>query len=175
MHVTAEARSRNRAEIAESHKWKLEDIFPDWPAWEAALAVLERRIGEYAALRGTLGKGADNLLAVYKLNDELGQLAYTVYYYPSLKYDEDQRDNRINARRQQVQALMARWSEENVVAESRAARDSDRDRARMDERQYGPGALSVRDRRSVPAAGARARRKRRAAAVASSRLSGCAE
>jgi oligoendopeptidase F len=112
MHVTAEARSRNRAEIAESHKWKLEDIFPDWPAWEAALAVLERRIGEYAALRGTLGKGADNLLAVYKLNDELGQLAYTVYYYPSLKYDEDQRDNRINARRQQVQALMARWSEE---------------------------------------------------------------
>jgi len=112
MPVTSETRSRNRAEIADTHKWKLEDIFPDWPAWESALAVLDRRIGEYAALKGTLSKGPEQLLAAYRLNDELGQLAYTVYYYPSLKYDEDQRDNQINARRQQVQALMARWAEE---------------------------------------------------------------
>jgi oligoendopeptidase F len=34
-----------------------------------------------------------------------------VYFYPSLKHDEDQRDNQVNARRQQVQALMARWQE----------------------------------------------------------------
>ena len=112
MQATTETRSRNRAEIADTHKWKLEDIFPDWRAWESALAVLEKRIGEYAALKGTLGKDPDQLLKAYRLNDELGQLAYTVYYYPSLKYDEDQRDNQINARRQQVQALMARWAEE---------------------------------------------------------------
>jgi len=112
MSVTTEVRSRNRADIAEAHKWKLEDIFPDWSSWESALNVLERRIGEYAALKGTLGKGPSQLLAAYRLNDELGQLAYAVYYYPSLKYDEDQRDNQINARRQQVQALMARWAEE---------------------------------------------------------------
>ena len=112
MSVTTEVRSRNRADIAEAHKWKLEDIFPDWSSWESALNVLERRIGEYAALKGTLGKGPSQLLAAYRLNDELGQLAYAVYYYPSLKYDEDQRDNKINARRQQVQALMARWAEE---------------------------------------------------------------
>jgi oligoendopeptidase F len=112
MPVTSEKRSRNRADIDDAHKWKLDDIFPDWPAWEAALGVLERRIGEYAALKGTLAHGAGRLLAAYRLNDELGQLAYTVYYYPSLKHDEDQRDNRVNARRQQVQALMARWQEE---------------------------------------------------------------
>ncbi|HEX5069738.1 MAG TPA: oligoendopeptidase F [Vicinamibacterales bacterium] len=112
MPVPTETRSRNRADIADTHKWKLEDIFPDWPAWESALGVLDRRIGEYAALKGTLAKGPSQLLAAYRLNDELGQLAYTVYYYPSLKYDEDQRDNQINARRQQVQALMARWAQE---------------------------------------------------------------
>ena len=84
---------------------------PDWEAWEAALAELERRIGEYAALKGTLGRGPEQLLAAYRLNDELGQLAYKVYFYPSLKYDEDQRDNQVNGRRQQVQALMARWQE----------------------------------------------------------------
>ena len=108
---TAEKRSRNRAEIADAYKWRLDDIYPDWSSWEKALAELESRIGEYAALKGTLGKGPDQLLAAYRLNDDLGQLAYTVYFFPSLKYDEDQRDNQVNGRRQQVQALMARWQE----------------------------------------------------------------
>ena len=108
---TAEKRSRNRADIEDAFKWKLDDIYPDWSAWEKALAELESRIGEYAALKGTLSKGPDQLLKAYRLNDALGQLAYTVYFYPSLKYDEDQRDNQVNGRRQQVQALMARWQE----------------------------------------------------------------
>jgi len=108
---TATARPRNRVEIDDGHKWNLDDIYTDWETWERARVELEQRIGEYAALKGTLGQGPDRLLAAYKLNDALGQLAYKVYFYPSLKYDEDQRDNRVNARRQQVQALMARWQE----------------------------------------------------------------
>jgi oligoendopeptidase F len=104
-------RSRNRAEIDDAYKWNLADVFPDWAAWESARALLDRRIGEYAALKGTLAQGPERLLSAYRLNDELGQLAYGVYYYPSLKHDEDQRDNSINARRQQVQALLARWQQ----------------------------------------------------------------
>ena len=72
MPVTSETRSRNRADIQDTHKWKLDDIFQGWPAWEAALAVLERRIGEYAELKGTLAHGAQQLLKAYRLNDELG-------------------------------------------------------------------------------------------------------
>jgi oligoendopeptidase F len=112
MATTAPPRTRNRAEIEEAHKWDLTDIYPDWSGWETSRVALERRIGEYAALKGTLGSGADKLLRFYQLNDELGQLAYKVYFYPSLKYDEDQRDNQVNARRQQVHALMARWQQE---------------------------------------------------------------
>jgi oligoendopeptidase F len=111
MSTHAPARPRTRADIAESHKWNLEDIFPDWTSWDAARAQLEQRIGEYAALKGTLARGADRLLTAYRLNDELGQLAYKVYFYPSLRYDEDQRDNQVNGRRQQIQALLARWQE----------------------------------------------------------------
>jgi oligoendopeptidase F len=111
MSTHAPARPRTRADIAESHKWNLEDIFPDWTRWEAARAQLEQRIGDYAALKGTLAQGPDGLLTAYRLNDELGQLAYKVYFYPSLRYDEDQRDNHVNGRRQQIQALLARWQE----------------------------------------------------------------
>ena len=111
MATTAPARSRNRAEIDDSHKWNLTDIYPDWTAWDRARAELDRWIGDFAGLKGTLAQGPKSLLAAYHLNDELGQLAYRVYFYPSLKYDEDQRDNQINARKQQVQALLARWQE----------------------------------------------------------------
>jgi len=109
--VAPPPRSRNRQEIDDAHKWNLEDIFPDWDAWDAARSALDRRIDEYAALRGTLSAGPDRLLAAYRLNDDLGQLAYRVYFYPSLRYDEDQRDNTVNARKQQVQSLLARWQQ----------------------------------------------------------------
>lgn len=103
--------SRNRADIAREFTWNLDDIFTSWEAWDAARARLESRIEEYAALKGTLAEGGHRLLTAFQLNDDLGKLAYTVYFYPSLKYDEDQRDNAVNAKRQQVQALMARWQE----------------------------------------------------------------
>ena len=105
------ARSRNRAEIDDRFKWKVDDIFSGWTAWEAAYKDLEAGIERYAALKGTLGRGPAQLLDAFRLSEELGQLAYRVWYFPSLQYDEDQRDNTINARRQQVQILFARWKQ----------------------------------------------------------------
>jgi len=111
MTTPAPTRHKDRGSIADQYTWNLADIYPDWDAWERARAELDRRIEEYAVLKGTLAQGPDRLLAALQLNDDLGQLAYKVYFYPSLKYDEDQRDNRVNARKQQVQALMARWQQ----------------------------------------------------------------
>jgi oligoendopeptidase F len=102
------ARSRNRAEIDERFKWNLSDIFPSWEAWSEGFRKLEAGIEQYAALKGTLEQGPGQLLKAYRLSDELGQLAYRVWYYPSLQYDEDQRDNTVNAKRQEVQILFAR-------------------------------------------------------------------
>ena len=104
-------RSRKRGDIAERYKWNLADIFPDWNAWEEAYRKLEAGIERYSALKGTLGGGAESLLVAFRLSEELGQLAYRVWYFPSLRYDEDQRDNSISARRQQVQILFARWKQ----------------------------------------------------------------
>ena len=101
-------RSRNRLEIADKYKWNLADIFPGWPEWEEAYRKLEAGIDRYTALKGTLAEGPHRLLEAYKLSDELGEVAYRVWYFPSLQYDEDQRDNAVNARRQQVQILFAR-------------------------------------------------------------------
>jgi len=99
---------RDRTAIADRFKWNLTDIFTDWPGWQVAFDDLDRKIGEYAALQGTLAQGPVQLLAAMQLSDDIGQLTYKVWYFASLKYDEDQRDNSINARRQQVQILFAK-------------------------------------------------------------------
>ena len=105
------ARTRNRLELPDRFKWNLDDIFTNWDDWTAAYNRLEQGIERYAELKGTLAQGPERLLDAFKLSEDLGQLAYRVWYFPSLRYDEDQRDNTINARRQQVQLLFARWKQ----------------------------------------------------------------
>jgi len=113
--ATAEAapapQLRDRKDIPDRFKWNLTHIFPEWPSWQAAYTELEQKIAAYAALQGTLAKGPEQLLAAMKLSDDIGQLTYKVWYFAALKYDEDQRDNQINARRQQVQILFAKASQ----------------------------------------------------------------
>src|SRR6188768_2589629 len=106
-----QARSRNRGDIHDRFKWNVQDIFESWEAWDAAYKQLEAGVDRYASLKGTLAQGPETLLKAFRLSEELGQLAYRVWYYPALQYDEDQRDNTINARRQQVQILFARWKQ----------------------------------------------------------------
>jgi oligoendopeptidase F len=106
-----QARSRKRTDIDDRYKWNLSDIFTTWDEWEAAYQQLDAGIEQYAALKGTLAQGADRLLTAFRLSESLGQLAYRVWYFPSLRYDEDQRDNSVNARRQQVQILFAKWKQ----------------------------------------------------------------
>jgi oligoendopeptidase F len=99
---------RDRADIPDRFKWNLTHIFPDWGAWQAAYDELDGKIGAFAALQGTLAGGPTRLLAALRLRDEIGQLEYKVWYFATLWHDQDQRDNQINAKRQQVQILFAK-------------------------------------------------------------------
>ena len=57
------------------------------------------------------GAGPERLLKAFRLGDDLGQLSYRIWYYAGLNYDQDQRDNAANARRQKVQILFAKAAE----------------------------------------------------------------
>ena len=89
--------------------WDLSAIFHSWTEWEAQYQELDQRIEAFKQFEGTLARGADHLLSALREQDELGQLAYKVWYYASLQYDQDQRDNVVNGHRQRVQMLIARW------------------------------------------------------------------
>src|SRR5512134_2626371 len=107
--VAPQTRARN--EIPEQFTWNLSDIYPTWTEWEGGLAEFERMLAGYGELRGTLGQGGARLLQAFRLEDELGQLSYKLWYYAGLTYDQDQRDNDVNGRRQRVQILFAKAAE----------------------------------------------------------------
>jgi oligoendopeptidase F len=99
---------RERDQIPDRYKWDLTKIFPDWQAWQAAYEELDRKIAAFASLEGTLATGSGALLGALTLRDDIGQLEYKVGYFASLCYDQDQRDNQTNAKRQEVQILFAK-------------------------------------------------------------------
>ena len=97
-----------RDAIPSRYTWDLTAICRDWDEWTCAYRDLESAIDSFAALQGTLAQDFDRLLAAFRAMDAMGALSYRVWYFASLHYDQDQRDNAINARRQQVQILFAR-------------------------------------------------------------------
>jgi oligoendopeptidase F len=97
-----------RDDIPARYTWDLSDICASWTTWSESYATLDAAITAFVQFRGTLAKGPEALLSAFAAMDEMGALSYRVWYYASLHYDQDQRDNESNARRQQVQILFAR-------------------------------------------------------------------
>ncbi len=98
-----------RDAIPERYTWDVTAICRDWDEWTIQYTQLEAAIEAFKQFQGTLAHGAGGqLLAAFRAMDAMGALSYRVWYFASLQYDEDQRNNDINARRQQVQILFAR-------------------------------------------------------------------
>ena len=90
------------------YTWDLSHICRSWDEWQESYRELDAEIEAFKTRQGTLGSGPESLVAVFQAMDRMGVLSYRIWYYASLRYDEDQRNNEINARRQQVQILFAR-------------------------------------------------------------------
>ncbi|HXD21370.1 MAG TPA: oligoendopeptidase F [Vicinamibacterales bacterium] len=97
-----------RDAIPPRYQWDLTSICQSWEEWQAGYKQLDAAIAAFSSFQGTLATGPEQLVAAFRAMDEMGALSYRVWYYASLHYDEDQRNNEINARRQQVQILFAK-------------------------------------------------------------------
>lgn len=78
-----------RAEIPESDRWKLEDIFPSDADWEEGFARAKSMTPTLEAFQGTLGQSPARLLACLETRDRLGELFERLYVYAHMKRDED--------------------------------------------------------------------------------------
>lgn len=81
---------KNRKDIPDRDKWKLEDIFPTDEAWEECFFALSERMGRIASYKGRLSD-EDSLYECLTLNTSLSHDISRLYQYARMRRDEDTR------------------------------------------------------------------------------------
>lgn len=78
-----------RSEAEKSFTWATEDMFATDAAWREELEDVKKLAVKAAALQGTLGESAANLLDYCQKEEEIGSRLNEVYGYAARKNDED--------------------------------------------------------------------------------------
>lgn len=81
---------KERKDIPQEYKWRLEDIFPDNEAWEECFFALSERMGKIASYKGRLAD-EDALFECLTLSTSLSHDLGKLYQYARMRRDEDSR------------------------------------------------------------------------------------
>ncbi|MGH9423656.1 MAG: hypothetical protein ACRD3J_27025 [Thermoanaerobaculia bacterium] len=90
------------AAIPEQSKWRLTDLYARDDAWRAAKEKLAARIEEVKKIRGTLGQSPQQLADGLILNSDLNKEFARLYVYAGLISDQDTRDTKYRAMKQEM-------------------------------------------------------------------------
>src|SRR5499427_10368670 len=100
-----------RAEIPESDKWDLTQLFADVSKWQEDFAWLQREYPTIENWKGRVGESVQALAGVLEFEKALEQKMERVYHYASLQAAEDSTNNEYLARIGQVQNLLTKIGE----------------------------------------------------------------
>ncbi|MHC4455995.1 MAG: oligoendopeptidase F, partial [Planctomycetota bacterium] len=99
------SQTRERTEVPIEHKWKLEDLYASDQTWNKAKQKLVAQFDEVLAYRGKLASSASELLACLEFNSRLSKEFERLHSYASQKSDEDTRNSKYLAMRQEMEQL----------------------------------------------------------------------
>jgi oligoendopeptidase F len=83
--------TKERSEVSEQHKWKLEDIYPALSAWEEDLKKVSTEAEAFDKCRGRLSKSAGELAKCLDLRFAIEKRLDRLSTYASLAHDQDAR------------------------------------------------------------------------------------
>jgi len=99
------AQTRERAEVPVEYKWKLEDLYASDQAWNKAKQKLAAQFDEVSGYQGKLAGSASDLLACLEFDSRVSKEFGRLYSYASMKSDQDTRDSKYLAMKQEMQQL----------------------------------------------------------------------
>ncbi len=103
-------KTKQRSEIPQEYKWKLEAMYADEADWEKDSASVLKLAEAFKEFSGKLGDSAQILLQAFEKRDEIWLLAERIYVYARMKRDEDNRVSRYQAMCDKSNALLAKIS-----------------------------------------------------------------
>lgn len=99
-----------RNEVPKELTWDLEAIFPTDDAWELEFTQLGKDISDIKEYQNKLADSAENLLGLFKLEDELSIRLGKLYTYANMRSDEDTANAAYQAMSQKVMSLLVAFS-----------------------------------------------------------------
>jgi len=125
----AAAQGRERSDIPIKQTWKLEDLYPSNDAWNKGKEKLAARFDKVLEYKGKLANSPSALLECLDFNSELSKQFDRLHNYAAMKADEDTRDSKYLAIRQETEQLatdyssMASFIEPEIAAMNKAEID----------------------------------------------------
>ncbi len=104
------SQTRERSEIPTKYKWKLENLYATEQAWNQSKEKLVSRFNDIEKYKGKLADSASQLLACLELNSEISKEFGRLFSYASMKSDEDVRNSKNLAMKQELQQLGTDYS-----------------------------------------------------------------
>lgn len=84
---------KERNEIPDTYKWRLDDIYKDNHELENDISILERKWEKISKLKGKLTIDTNNLIKGLELKDDILRLSEKIYSFASMLFDQDTRIN----------------------------------------------------------------------------------
>ncbi len=101
----AVAQERDRAKIPEKDKWNLAELYPTDDAWKKAKENLVAEIPDVKKFQGTLSSSPEKLLGCLDFSYQLGKEDSRLYPYASMSSDQDTRDSKYLAMKQEMNQI----------------------------------------------------------------------
>jgi oligoendopeptidase F len=100
-----------RAEIPDSDKWDLSQLFSDVDKWQEDVVWITRTYPRITEWKGKLGESAESLAACLEFEKELDLRIERVYHFASLQLAEDAANPEYLTRMGELQNLLTKIGE----------------------------------------------------------------
>lgn len=101
---------KNRTEIDQKYKWKIEDMYADAEAWQQDIDAVLAMTEDFGSYAGRLTESAQTLAEALQAKDAIWQKLERAYVYARMKLDEDNRVAAQQSMHDQVGAVIAKVS-----------------------------------------------------------------
>ncbi len=101
------SQTRGRTEISPQHTWKLEDLYPSDQAWDDAKEKTVSKFDGVLSFKGKLGDSTSELLGCLELDSNISKELVHLHSYAAMKSDEDTRNSKYLALKQQIEQIIA--------------------------------------------------------------------
>ena len=112
---------RERTKVPVKHTWNLQDIYPSDRAWDKAK---EKIVADYDAVQSYMGKlanSANELLKCLQLTSGISKEFNRLYCYAAMKSDQDTRDPKYLAMKQQLRQIITDYNTKTAFIEPEIA------------------------------------------------------